>query len=72
MKKKRSVFGIVTITLGVLALLLAALAFAVLSGTSDASLEFYHRWNILKIWSARAGGVFLLIGVLCLIQSRRR
>ena len=47
MDKKLLIFGTAFIILGVLALIFSGLSYAVLHGTNDAPLGFYHLWNVM-------------------------
>lgn len=75
MEKKLLVFGTAFIILGVLALIFSGLSYAVLHGTNDAPLGFYHLWNVMLKISVPIGailcaaGVFLLI-ILLIIRAR--
>ena len=71
MEKKFLIFGTVFIIIGVLALLFTGLSYAVLHGTSDAPLDFYHLWNTMIKVSAPIGVILCIAGVICLIIRAR-
>ena len=67
MDKKLLIFGIAFIILGVLALVFSGLSYAVLHGTNDAPLDFYHLWNVMLKISVPIGAILCAAGVILLI-----
>ena len=68
MDKKLLIFGTFAFyILGVLALIFSGLSYAVLHGTNDAPLDFYHLWNVMLKILVPIGAILCTAGVILLI-----